>query len=91
MKSNYKILSILACGLALSACQSTTAPSAPAPTSLGSAASEQSVIAYFSSMQTGGILLLNGRSADVYRVLIKHDERGYWVQDFYQASQSPTV
>jgi len=89
MKSNYKILPILACGLALSACQSTTAPSAPAPTSLGSAASEQSVIAYFSSMQTGGILLLNGRSADVYRVLIKHDERGYWVQDFYQASHRP--
>lgn len=88
MKSHYKILSLLTCSLMFSACQSTTAPSAPASSTVANnSASGQTAIAYFSSTQTGSVLLPNARGADIYRVLIKHDERGYWVQDFYQASR----
>ncbi|WP_111895744.1 hypothetical protein [Acinetobacter sp. MB5] len=87
MKSHYKIFALAGCGLALSACQTTTSTSVA--TTQNPSNADQSVVAYFSSMETGGVLLTNARNADVYRVLIKHDQRGYLVQDFFQASKKP--
>lgn len=88
MKNHHKVLAALGCGLILSACQSTPT-SAPTPMTTATVSDNASVIAYFSSMQAGGVLLPSAQHADIYRVLIKHDTQGYLVQDFYQSSKKP--
>ncbi|WP_151710531.1 hypothetical protein [Acinetobacter brisouii] len=90
MKNHYKVLALLTCGAIVTACQNPASVQPPVTqTPVQSTTNNQNIVAYFSSMQTGGVLLTNAHNADVYRVLIKHDEHGYLVQDFFQASKQP--